>query len=136
MYKHVNDIYHGEGYIEISVSIKDHHRFLQKQDEKENDKNRKNKNRENTQNKLRELMVEDASGVIRMHEECKKCRGLMRDMKSINSELQEYSFTKFLEQYFYNSSIVLQNNDQVIKENYKEDDSSSSDNISEKSESN
>jgi hypothetical protein len=62
-----------------------------------------------------------------MYEECKKCKHLTIEKKSINSELQEYSFTKFLEQYFYNPEIVVQHTDEFVQEEVKLDESSSSD---------
>lgn len=62
-----------------------------------------------------------------MYEECKKCKHLTIEKKTINSELQEYSFTKFLEQYFYNPEIVVQHTDEFVQEEVKLDESSSSD---------
>lgn len=65
-----------------------------------------------------------------MHEECKKCKNLVIEKKILSSELQEYSFTKFIEQYFYNPDIVVQNWDEAIDEKVSEDESSWSDNQS------
>lgn len=60
MYKHVYDYYHLMGYVEISVSIKEHHPLLHAKDDKlANDK-------------IQSLIDVDASAHITMHEECKK----------------------------------------------------------------
>ena len=125
-YKHVTDIYHGDGYIEISVSIKDHHPLLQNKADV-NDIYKKNYggklNEPNS--KIRELIDVDTNAYITMHEEWKKCKNLVIEKKILSSDLQEYSFTKFIEQYFYNPDIVVQNCDEVGEEDVSGDEESS-----------
>jgi hypothetical protein len=129
MHRHVTDIYHGEGYVEISISIKEQSRYAQaRQDEKDYDQ--KFKNRENNANWIKDILNHEATESITMYEEWKRWRSLTVEKKNLNSEIQEYSFTKFLEQYFYNPQIVVQNTDEMLQEPLNEEDSSSSSNSS------
>lgn len=129
IHRHVIDIYHGEGYVEISMSIKEQSRYAQARQE-DKDYDQKFKNRENNANWIKDILSHEATESITMYEEWKRWRSLTVEKKNLNSEIQEYSFTKFLEQYFYNPQIVVQNTDEMLQEPLNEDDSSSSSNSS------
>jgi hypothetical protein len=125
MYKHVIDIYHSSGYIEISLSIKEHHPLLQAKIEAQasNENNHDN------------MIDVDSSAHITMHEECKRCRSFIVEKKTLSSDSQEYSFTKFIEQYFYNHSLTVQNTEEVNILHSKQEESSSDSSSSSESES-
>lgn len=127
MYKHVYDIYHADGYIEISVSIKEHHPLLHAKIDAQQ-----------PNDKMYDMIDVDSSAHITMHEECKKWRSLIVEKKTLSSNAQEYSFTKFIEQYFYNPNLVVQNTEEIniLHDNKDDDDSSSSSGSSHRSESN
>ena len=61
MYKHVYNIYHTNGYIEISVSIKEHHPLLHAKIDAQQ-----------PNDKMYDMIDVDSSAHITMHEECKK----------------------------------------------------------------
>ena len=135
-YKHVTDIYHGDGYIEISVNIKEHHPLLQSKTEKKDIRNRFKGKTNDQSSKIKDFIDVDSNVHITMYEEWKKWKNLVIEKKILSSELQEYSFTKFIEQYFYNPDIVVQNWDDVGDENVSgEDESSWSENQSHSSDS-
>jgi len=95
------DIHHGEGYIEISIATKDESRYAHgKHEDRDHEKRNKYKNKEPTNTWIQRMVNQEQSESIIMFEECKRCRSLTLEKKILNSELQEYSFTKFLEQYF------------------------------------
>ena len=99
-YKHVTDIYHGDGYIEISVNIKEHHPLLQSKTEKKDIRNRFKGKTNDQSSKIKDFIDVDSNVHITMYEEWKKWKNLVIEKKILSSELQEYSFTKFIEQYF------------------------------------
>ncbi|CAI2382914.1 unnamed protein product [Moneuplotes crassus] len=135
---HVTNFYHGEGVIEISISEanKTHTQltFAEKEMEK----------RKSDKNSSKKEKIVDSSSPITMSQEmlCKENQNKDRnsneevkrhcDKKIIGQkkslvELQEYSFAKFLQQYFYNPNLLLQYTDEEVEdENLYESSSSNS----------